>query len=129
MATRLGDPTHTMTPTERSNQRNALLAGFLGRTLDAFDFFILTLVIDGLAELARAAVGPAAGRLRARQPARRAGVPAAVSHVQRPLSGQRLAADVLPRRPAGTAVALHPGAREGVRRLARAQDRLGELPP
>jgi len=39
-----------MTPTERTNQRNAVLAGFLGWTLDAFDFFILTLVIDDIAK-------------------------------------------------------------------------------
>src|SRR5690242_14155407 len=30
---------------ERANQRNALLAGFLGWTLDAFDFFLLVLVL------------------------------------------------------------------------------------
>ncbi|MES1256355.1 MAG: MFS transporter, partial [Acidobacteriota bacterium] len=35
--------------TERANQRNALLAGFLGWTLDAFDFFVLTFVIDDVA--------------------------------------------------------------------------------
>ena len=34
---------------EKANQRNAVLAGFLGWTLDAFDFFILTLVIEDLA--------------------------------------------------------------------------------
>ncbi len=39
----------TMTRAERANQRNAVLAGFLGWTLDAFDFFILTLVIDDIA--------------------------------------------------------------------------------
>ncbi|HJZ70134.1 MAG TPA: MFS transporter [Vicinamibacterales bacterium] len=39
----------TTTPAERANQRNAVLAGFLGWTLDAFDFFILTLVIDDIA--------------------------------------------------------------------------------
>ena len=39
----------TLTPAERANQRNAVLAGFLGWTLDAFDFFILTLVIDDIA--------------------------------------------------------------------------------
>src|SRR5579864_5512318 len=49
MATRLGDSTHTMTAVERTNQRNAVLAGFLGWTLDAFDFFILTLVVDDIA--------------------------------------------------------------------------------
>jgi len=42
--------THTMTKAERANQRNAVLAGFLGWTLDAFDFFILTLVIDDIAK-------------------------------------------------------------------------------
>jgi SHS family lactate transporter-like MFS transporter len=39
----------TLTKAERANQRNAVLAGFLGWTLDAFDFFILTLVIDDIA--------------------------------------------------------------------------------
>jgi SHS family lactate transporter-like MFS transporter len=43
-----------MTPTasasvERANQRNAVLAGFLGWTLDAFDFFILTLILEDVA--------------------------------------------------------------------------------
>src|SRR4051795_1326235 len=40
---------YTTTVTDRSNQRNAVLAGFLGWTLDAFDFFILTLVLDDVA--------------------------------------------------------------------------------
>jgi SHS family lactate transporter-like MFS transporter len=40
----------TKTKAERANQRNAVLAGFLGWTLDAFDFFILTLVIDDIAK-------------------------------------------------------------------------------
>jgi len=35
--------------TDAVNQRNAVLAGFLGWTLDAFDFFILTLVVEDLA--------------------------------------------------------------------------------
>jgi SHS family lactate transporter-like MFS transporter len=35
---------------ERANQRNALLAGFLGWTLDAFDFFILVMVLDAVAQ-------------------------------------------------------------------------------
>ncbi|HEY7290656.1 MAG TPA: MFS transporter [Vicinamibacterales bacterium] len=39
-----------MTREERVNQRNAVLAGFLGWTLDAFDFFILTLIIDDVAK-------------------------------------------------------------------------------
>jgi len=39
-----------MTREERVNQRNAVLAGFLGWTLDAFDFFILTLVLDDIAK-------------------------------------------------------------------------------
>jgi MFS transporter, SHS family, lactate transporter len=37
------------TRAERADQRNAVLAGFLGWTLDAFDFFILTLLYDDLA--------------------------------------------------------------------------------
>src|SRR5216684_5325261 len=48
MATAFHAP--TMTKAERANQRNAVLAGFLGWTLDAFDFFILTLVIDDIAK-------------------------------------------------------------------------------
>src|ERR1017187_10233821 len=39
-----------MTKAERTNQRNAVLAGFLGWTLDAFDFFILTLILDDVAK-------------------------------------------------------------------------------
>src|SRR6478736_4247749 len=39
----------TRAATDAANQRNAVLAGFLGWTLDAFDFFILTLVIEDLA--------------------------------------------------------------------------------
>ena len=35
---------------ERANQRNALLAGFLGWTLDAFDFFLLVMVLDAVAK-------------------------------------------------------------------------------
>jgi SHS family lactate transporter-like MFS transporter len=34
---------------ERVTQRNAVLAGFLGWTLDAFDFFVLAFVIDDVA--------------------------------------------------------------------------------
>src|SRR5580692_10938961 len=36
-------------PVDRVNQWNAVLAGFLGWTLDAFDFFVLTFVIDDVA--------------------------------------------------------------------------------
>jgi SHS family lactate transporter-like MFS transporter len=39
----------TAAAADRANQRNAVLAGFLGWTLDAFDFFILTLLIEDLA--------------------------------------------------------------------------------
>src|SRR6478672_10809968 len=39
----------TMMKVERASQRNAVLAGFLGWTLDAFDFFVLTFVIDDVA--------------------------------------------------------------------------------
>jgi SHS family lactate transporter-like MFS transporter len=35
--------------TTRANQRNAVLAGFFGWTLDAFDFFVLTFVIEDVA--------------------------------------------------------------------------------
>jgi SHS family lactate transporter-like MFS transporter len=34
-----------MTAAQRANSRNALIAGFLGWTLDAFDFFVLTFVL------------------------------------------------------------------------------------
>src|SRR5258708_28847429 len=40
---------NTRAVTDTANQRNAVLAGFLGWTLDAFDFFILPLVIEDLA--------------------------------------------------------------------------------
>ena len=36
-------------PAERANSRNAVIAGFLGWTLDAFDFFILTYVLTQIA--------------------------------------------------------------------------------
>src|SRR5947209_9180396 len=39
----------TKTKEERANQRNAVLAGFLGWTLDAFDFFVLAFVIEDVA--------------------------------------------------------------------------------
>jgi len=42
--------TVTMTQAERANQRNAVLAGFLGWTLDAFDFFVLTFVVNDVAK-------------------------------------------------------------------------------
>jgi SHS family lactate transporter-like MFS transporter len=41
--------TVTATARERANQRNAVLAGFLGWTLDAFDFFILVMVLPAVA--------------------------------------------------------------------------------
>jgi SHS family lactate transporter-like MFS transporter len=37
------------TSAERSNQRNAVIAGFLGWTLDAFDFFVLAFVLAPIA--------------------------------------------------------------------------------
>ncbi|MEO5908925.1 MAG: MFS transporter, partial [Ginsengibacter sp.] len=36
--------------TKKANQRNAVLAGFLGWTLDAFDFFILTFTLAAVAK-------------------------------------------------------------------------------
>ena len=38
-----------VTPQSRADQRNAVLAGFLGWTLDAFDFFILVMVVPSVA--------------------------------------------------------------------------------
>ncbi len=38
------------TKAERANQRNAVLAGFLGWTLDAFDFFVLTFILTDVAQ-------------------------------------------------------------------------------
>ena len=35
---------------ERANQRNALLAGFLGWTLDAFDFFLVVMTLTAIAK-------------------------------------------------------------------------------
>jgi MFS transporter, SHS family, lactate transporter len=40
----------TTSPQEKHNQRNALLAGFMGWTLDAFDFFILTFTLVTVAK-------------------------------------------------------------------------------
>jgi SHS family lactate transporter-like MFS transporter len=34
---------------DRANQRNVMLAGFLGWTLDAFDFFIVVIVMRSVA--------------------------------------------------------------------------------
>ena len=49
MATAPAPEAAAMTREERANQRNAVLAGFLGWTLDAFDFFVLTFVIQDVA--------------------------------------------------------------------------------
>jgi MFS transporter, SHS family, lactate transporter len=45
----LTKPSPTYSPADRANSRNALLAGFLGWTLDAFDYFILTYVLAQVA--------------------------------------------------------------------------------
>ncbi len=42
-------PLPAMSRADRANSRNALIAGFLGWTLDAFDFFILTYVLTQIA--------------------------------------------------------------------------------
>jgi SHS family lactate transporter-like MFS transporter len=47
--THAAKPAAPMTRQERANQRNAVLAGFLGWTFDAFDFFVLTFIIDDVA--------------------------------------------------------------------------------
>jgi MFS transporter, SHS family, lactate transporter len=49
MASTHAAPAASTTKEQRANQRNAVLAGFLGWTLDAFDFFILTLILDDVA--------------------------------------------------------------------------------
>src|SRR5437764_2595976 len=49
MATEPIVTTTRMTRAQRTNQRNAVLAGFLGWTLDAFDFFVLTFVVEDVA--------------------------------------------------------------------------------
>src|SRR3954468_2834302 len=49
MATAAPLPSSVMTREQRVNQRNAVLAGFLGWTLDAFDFFVLTFVVQDVA--------------------------------------------------------------------------------
>jgi SHS family lactate transporter-like MFS transporter len=41
--------TKAVTPLTRADQRNAVIAGFLGWTLDAFDFFILVMVVPAVA--------------------------------------------------------------------------------
>src|SRR5437867_10549975 len=46
---RMAAPRATTTASARANQRNAVLAGFLRWTFDAFDFFVLTLVVDDVA--------------------------------------------------------------------------------
>lgn len=43
------DPSSIEPPIDRANARNAFLAGFLGWTFDAFDFFILTYVLAQVA--------------------------------------------------------------------------------
>jgi SHS family lactate transporter-like MFS transporter len=45
----LVDPSSIEPPIDRANARNAFLAGFLGWTFDAFDFFILTYVLAQVA--------------------------------------------------------------------------------
>src|SRR5437660_10403382 len=38
--------TSALTAEQRANRRNAVLSGFLGWTFDAFDFFILVMLLD-----------------------------------------------------------------------------------
>jgi MFS transporter, SHS family, lactate transporter len=46
----MADHSATLTQSnDRASQRNALVAGFLGWTLDAFDFFVLTYVLNDVA--------------------------------------------------------------------------------
>jgi MFS transporter, SHS family, lactate transporter len=51
MSLSIKDSTNTTSsPADRANSRNAFLAGFLGWTFDAFDFFILTYVLAQVAK-------------------------------------------------------------------------------
>ena len=43
-------PPSSLPAADRANARNALITGFLGWTLDAFDYFILTYVLKQVAE-------------------------------------------------------------------------------
>jgi MFS transporter, SHS family, lactate transporter len=45
-----------LTPEQRANSRNAVVAGFVGWTLDAFDYFILTYVLAKIGEEFHASV-------------------------------------------------------------------------
>src|SRR5262245_34940132 len=49
MASTSAHDSTSLTPEERANQRNAVLAGFLGWTFDAFDFFVLTFILTDVA--------------------------------------------------------------------------------
>ena len=44
-----GNASTVISPEQRANSRNALIAGFLGWTLDAFDYFILVYVVGQVA--------------------------------------------------------------------------------
>jgi MFS transporter, SHS family, lactate transporter len=46
----MGGTPPVISPEQRANSRNALIASFLGWTLDAFDFFILTYVLTQVGE-------------------------------------------------------------------------------
>ena len=81
----------------------------------------------GVAEMARPAVGPAAGGLRHRQHPGRAGLPAGLSVFPRALGRRWLARAVLHRRPPGAAVDLHPLEGEGAGSLARAPHGLDDV--
>src|SRR5512147_1942356 len=45
-----GAPAEAVLVTKRKEQRNALIASFLGWTLDAFDFFIVVMVLTEIAK-------------------------------------------------------------------------------
>src|SRR5436853_6564244 len=45
-----GDSVHPANAAKDSGARHAVLAGFLGWTLDAFDFFVVVFLLDTLAE-------------------------------------------------------------------------------
>ena len=126
-----------MNAAERANQRNAVLAGFLGWTLDAFDFFVLTFVISGRRDGVRqdAARHRADRRAGARhaphrrdhlRPHRGSLRPAAAADAQRHLlrrhlGALRLRAELHDVRDPAAAVRHRHGRRVGRRRVARAR--------
>src|SRR5439155_1505708 len=105
----------TSTPPTASDQRATVVAGFLGWTLDAFDFFLVVMTLTAIAKefgksdaaISGRRVGAAATGLCVGLSARGVMLPHAVPAL-------RLAAAVLHRRPARAARTVRARAGEGV---------------